>query len=333
MNCFSWCISIVLAVLATTASALPGTFEIAQVYSNADGAVQFVVIHDRGSTDCDAGEDRWAGVALVSTGPGPQRTFVFPTNLPSCETSTRHMLIATEGFAALGLVSPDYVIPNGFLQIPNGAVGFAGVSLVTYTALPTDGVNALYRDGTIRQNLATNFAGATATVAAGPPTVTVVEYHHAGFDHYFITPVADEKGKLDAQTPPFQGWLRTGFSFIAYVNATAPASSIAICRFFNTSFAPKSSHFYAAHGFGCETTLDRFPDWRLEDDKLFNTMLPDATGACPAGTVPVYRLYNGGMGGAPNHRFVTSLAERQKMLDLQYVPEGAGIGVGMCVPG
>ena len=70
----------------------------------------------------------------------------------------------------------------------------------------------------------------------------------------------------------------------------------------------------------------------LEDDKLFNTMLPDDTGVCPAGTIPVYRLYNNGMGAAPNHRFVTSLVERQKMIDQGFVPEGSGIGVGMCAP-
>jgi Repeat of unknown function (DUF5648) len=117
------------------------------------------------------------------------------------------------------------------------------------------------------------------------------------------------------------------------VNAGAPAGSVAICRFFNDHFAPKSSHFYALRGFGCEATLATFPDWKLEDDKLFNTMLPDAaSGACPAGTIPVYRLYNNGMGNAPNHRFVTELAERQKMVTQGWVAEGAGTGVGMCVP-
>jgi hypothetical protein len=83
---------------------------------------------------------------------------------------------------------------------------------------------------------------------------------------------------------------------------------------------------------GCEATITSFPDWKLEDDKLFNEMLPDGSGNCPAGTIPVYRLYNQGMGGAPNHRFVTSLAERQKMINKGYVAEGAGIGVGMCAP-
>ena len=164
-------------------------------------------------------------------------------------------------------------------------------------------------------------------------TTTVVEYHHAIFDHYFITPVAAEIALLDAKTPPFQDWSRTGFSFKVYVNAGAPAASVAICRFFNDHFAPKSTHFYAPHGLGCEDTITKFPDWTLEDDKLFNALLPDASGACPAPTIPVYRLYNNGMGGAPNHRFVTSLAERQNMLNKGYVAEGAGIGVGMCVPG
>ena len=177
-----------------------------------------------------------------------------------------------------------------------------------------------------------NVSGTGTTGSSAPPIVTVVEYHNSDFDHYFITPVAAEIALLDAHAAPFQAWSRTGFSFNGYVNATAPGDSVAICRFFNSSFAPKSSHFYAPHGLGCEATVASFPDWKLEDDKLFNSMLPDANGACPAGTIPVYRLYNSGMGGAPNHRFVTSLAERQSMINQGFVAEGYGIGVGMCVP-
>jgi Repeat of unknown function (DUF5648) len=177
-----------------------------------------------------------------------------------------------------------------------------------------------------------NVSGTGTTGSSAPPIVTVVEYHNSDFDHYFITPVAAEIALLDAHAAPFQAWSRTGFSFNAYVNATAPGGSVAICRFFNSSFAPKSSHFYAPHGLGCEATIASFPDWKLEDDKLFNSMLPDANGACPGGTIPVYRLYNSGMGGAPNHRFVTSLAERQTMINQGFVAEGYGIGVGMCVP-
>lgn len=168
--------------------------------------------------------------------------------------------------------------------------------------------------------------------AAAHADVTVVEYYHSGFEHHFVTSGADEIAKLDARMPPFELWSRTGRTFRAYENSAARAGSVGICRFFNVSFAPKSSHFYAPHGLGCEDTVARFPDWQLEDDMSFAAMLPDANGDCPADTAPVYRLYNNGRGGAPNHRFVTSLADRQAMLEMGYVPEGTGIGVGMCVP-
>ncbi|MEO7104494.1 MAG: FG-GAP-like repeat-containing protein [Gemmatimonadaceae bacterium] len=161
---------------------------------------------------------------------------------------------------------------------------------------------------------------------------SAIEFYHATFDHYFITPVAGEIALLDAHAPPFQEWSRTGLSFNVYAPATAPTGSVATCRFFNTSFAPKSSHFYAPKGFGCEATIAGFPDWGLEDDNLFYTMLPNANGACPTGTIPVYRLYNNGMGGAPNHRFTTDLAVRNQMLAQGYVAEGYGIGVSMCSP-
>jgi hypothetical protein len=331
-NSLRWACGALFALLATAAAASFHTFAIQQLFSNADGSIQFIVLTEQAGL---SGQEFLTGHAITSVQGTTQHTFAFTKDLPGNSTGNRSFLIATPGFAALGLVTPDYTMPAGFLFVDGGTVNYAFVDQLTYPALPTDGVTALFSDGSTRPNLAKNFAGATASVTtpAGPPTVTVVEYHHAVFDHYFITPVPDEITLLDAHAPPFQDWSRTGFSFNAYAKSAPPAGSVAICRFFNSTFAPKSSHFYAAHGFGCEATIAQFPDWGLEDDKLFNTMLPDATGACPAGTTPLYRMYNNGMGGAPNHRFVTSLTERQKMLDQGFVAEGAGIGVGMCVPG
>jgi hypothetical protein len=64
--------------------------------------------------------------------------------------------------------------------------------------------------------------------------------------------------------------------------------------------------------------------------------MPAADGSCPAGTIPVYRLYNNGQGAAPNHRFTTDLATRNAMLarpdGKAWLAEGAGAGVGMCSP-
>jgi hypothetical protein len=222
------------------------------------------------------------------------------------------------------------IVSNGCSTVNAGANCAIGVTFKPTSSGARSANITVTSNGTgSPQTVAASGTGGTGGSSA---TVSVVEYRNSLFDHYFITTVATEITLLDAHAPPFQDWSRTGFSFNAYVNATAPASSVAICRFFNSTFAPKSSHFYAPHGLGCEATIAGFPDWGLEDDKLFNTMLPDGSGNCPAGTIPVYRLYNNGMGGAPNHRFVTSLAERQNMLNQGFVAEGNGIGVGMCVP-
>jgi hypothetical protein len=62
--------------------------------------------------------------------------------------------------------------------------------------------------------------------------------------------------------------------------------------------------------------------------------LADASGTCPPGARPLYRLYNNGSSGAPNHRYTTSLDIRAAMIAQGWIPEGAGtIGVIACVPG
>ena len=326
-------VCIMAAALAIPAWASFHTFGIVQLYSNYDGTLQFIELKEMGGF---GGQQFLTGHTIVSTLGGTTHTLAFPKNLPSGDTGNRSFLVATQAFATLANITPDYTIPAGFLFTSGGTVNYGegADNWINVSPLPFDGVNGLNRDGTIGPNQAQNFAGATASVTAPPPpTVTVVEYRHPAFDHYFITPLTNEIGLLDAHTPPFQDWVRTGLSFNVFVNTDAPLASVAICRFFNDHFAPKSSHFYGPHGSSCEATIAKFPDWALEDDKLFNTMLSDITGACPAGTIPVYRLYNGGMGGAPNHRFVTSLAERQNMVNQGWVPEGNGIGVETCVPG
>jgi hypothetical protein len=72
--------------------------------------------------------------------------------------------------------------------------------------------------------------------------------------------------------------------------------------------------------------------WGFEGE-VFYTQNPDVAGNCPVNTVPVYRMYNNGQSGAPNHRYTTDLNVRAQMLAQGWVPEGAGtIGVIMCSP-
>ena len=156
--------------------------------------------------------------------------------------------------------------------------------------------------------------------------VTALEYFHAGFAHYFVTAEQEEIRKLDAGV--FSGWARTGQGFNVYTSAAN--GLVPVCRFFTTAFPPSSSHFYALRGLGCEGTLQD-PHWQLESD-VFYMRIPDANGNCPSAMSPVYRLYNNGQGGAPNHRFTTSYQTRLEMLANGYIAEGVGIGVGMCAP-
>jgi hypothetical protein len=64
------------------------------------------------------------------------------------------------------------VVPDNFIVLGDGSVDFGGVDTIAYFAgaIPTDGVKALFRDGSTKQNVATNFAGATASVAPSGPT-------------------------------------------------------------------------------------------------------------------------------------------------------------------
>jgi len=160
----------------------------------------------------------------------------------------------------------------------------------------------------------------------GPATADAIEFHHAAFDHYFITAIADEITKLDNGT--FAGWARTGRQFKVYT-ATAPALAV-VCRFFSTAFDPKSSHFYTALATEC-TSVKANPNWQFEGEVFF-VGTPDAEGNCAGGTVPIYRLYNNGQGAAPNHRFATDLGLRDEMIVKGWIPEGSGIGVTMCAP-
>jgi len=168
-------------------------------------------------------------------------------------------------------------------------------------------------------------------VTSGAPidvsTIDVVEYYHADFDHYFITGAPDEIAKLDAGS--FAGWTRTGYGFRALAAGSPVGSDV--CRFFGTSFGERSSHFYTALASECETVKAN-PDWGFEGF-VFRVVVPDSDGACAAGTVPVYRLYNDGAGDAPNHRYTPDLGLRDLMLEQRWVSEGYGpLGVSMCAP-
>ena len=176
------------------------------------------------------------------------------------------------------------------------------------------------------------------TLTPLPPPVTIVqvdEFYHPGLRHYFITADAAEKQLLDTGVHP--GWERTGESFKAYATGSRPDGSISpVCRYYGNPLRGLDSHFYSASGktgdtLECESVFVAFPSaWLLESDNVFQINLPDtATGACPAGTIPVYRLWN--QRTDSGHRYTTSAAIKAQMLAAGYLAEGYGPdGVVMC---
>ncbi|HTR77899.1 MAG TPA: hypothetical protein VMH39_07300, partial [Gemmatimonadaceae bacterium] len=133
-----------MMLTATAASATFHTYQIQQIFSNADGSVQFMVLHEAVGFN---GQEFLTGHTLTSQQSGGMaKQIVFPNDLGSNNTAGTFVLIATQGFAALNLVTPDYVVPNNFIPLTNGTINYAQVDQVSYNALPTDGVSAIDRN-------------------------------------------------------------------------------------------------------------------------------------------------------------------------------------------
>ncbi|MGH0029484.1 MAG: hypothetical protein ACQGVC_06820 [Myxococcota bacterium] len=141
-------------------------WDFTEIFSNADGSVQYIEMFSANSGE--------AGLGPFTITAGAN-TFDFVTNL-SGDTANTWVLIATSGFGALpGGVTPDYILPASFFSTAGGTLNYAGGADVwAYGAVPTGGVLALQRDGSTATNSPTNFAGATGSVDLSTPTVPSV---------------------------------------------------------------------------------------------------------------------------------------------------------------
>ena len=170
------------SMLLTLLAALPAQaghhqWFISEIFSNADGTVQFVEL--KGTSD---NEQFINGFNVATLGPEGLVASSAPIgpNLPSNLTNGAYLLIGTAGYAALataqGAPAPDRTLPNNFLEINADRVRYASIPATdrVYTAgqLPTNGIFSLdYEVGSpgTTFNTPENFAGATGSInAAGP---------------------------------------------------------------------------------------------------------------------------------------------------------------------
>lgn len=254
-----------------------------------------------------AGSNRWsfsfpganfAGATVSVTGPGG----ALPVTIEPLASGFGDNTIV---FRPTGV---DYGQPSGdavYTVTVGGITGSGVPSSITYTVTVID------------------------PAAVPPPvagTVEVVEFYHAGFDHYFISSLAADIQALDSGT--LKGWARTGRTFRAF--AAVEAGTVPVCRFY---LPPQfgDSHFYGRSEAECNEVKAKFPGFVFESPAVMYLYLP-VGGVCPAGTIAVYRVFSNRTDA--NHRYLVERALRDQMVALGWVAEGDGPDqVVMCAPG
>lgn len=165
---------ITLTLLATAQSAFAPyhAWDIGEIYSSADGTVQFVELRASSS-----GQQNFANVITIQTTNSlGTNSFLCATNLPG-DSGGKTCIIGTSNLATVpGGVIPNYIVPANFIRPAvaggNATVVFipSGFSRVTalYTNLPTDGDSALFKSGSsvfaVPTNSPKNFAGQSNTI-------------------------------------------------------------------------------------------------------------------------------------------------------------------------
>ena len=144
----------------------------------------------------------------------------------------------------------------------------------------------------------------------------VVEFYNPSLDHYFITAEPAEIAMLD-QGVIVPGWQRTGFEFKSWTPGSS--AGVAACRFFGTPGRGPNSHFFTIDANEC-TIVKANPDWTFEG--LAFQALPINLAICAADRAVIWRLYNNGMGGQANHRYLTSHSEIGDMIGSGWLLEG-----------
>jgi serralysin len=145
-------------------------WDINEVYSNADGSVQYIELFTASNNQ----QFTSGRVINVEDGGVIINTFTFPGPTPS-PTAEHHLLIATPGFAVLpGAVTPDFTLPSTSFFNQAAAIttiDFMLADLLTFTNvnLPTDGVLSLNANLTTGTNSPTNFNGDAGSLTSTPP--------------------------------------------------------------------------------------------------------------------------------------------------------------------
>ncbi len=200
-----------LAVSAPRANAAFHLWHVKEVFTNADGSVQFIELFNS-----SPGEQFVANHTLRSNSDGVIKNFNIPGSLvvtPPQTTANTHFLIATPGFASLpGAVTPDFTLPAGSVPFfnPNASnitISFSGSNdsmSFSGTLLPENGFNSLTDNG------AFGFPPGTPNIQVTANTPTRFPNSAGQIDlRPSITPTGDYNGNDIVDAADYVVWRET----------------------------------------------------------------------------------------------------------------------------
>ena len=186
----SWLVALGLAIApAGPAAAFAHLWDFVEIYSNADGSVQFVEMFTTARSETFLPEVVIRSQASFAAG---EPDFRFSRGLVG-STANRRLLLASESFASSpGAVPPDFILPDHFLELGGDTLTLrnAGLLTVAYDTLswgpslglplPGDGILSLQRVGSgptlhfeALPNSPTNFAGQTGALVPEPASAAL----------------------------------------------------------------------------------------------------------------------------------------------------------------
>ena len=184
MNAFSKTLRIAAVLLSLVGNAQANfhLWRTDQIYSSPDGKIQYIVMLALAS-----GQEFISGHTITVQQGSTIHSFSFTKDLSGDTATTtggyygggttvgKMMLLATQGFANLGVVTPDFIIPDNFLFTSGGgSINWSGgYDIFNYTSIPLDGNMALFRAGVTATNAPANFMGQMGSIVASASPVNV----------------------------------------------------------------------------------------------------------------------------------------------------------------
>jgi serralysin len=200
------------ASLTTPINAAFHLWHVKEVFSNADGSVQFIEMFDS-----FGGENFVGGITLRANADGVIRDFVFPGNVDeNINSANRHILIATPGFGSLpGAVTPNFTFDQSTSPFtlpffnPNASnisiTFFGSGDSMSFTGalLPENGVNSLTDAG------ASGFPPGPTSISSTVNSPTNFQNQSGSINLSAPTPTGDYNGNNIVDAADYVVWRKT----------------------------------------------------------------------------------------------------------------------------